>query len=302
MLSLFADCFAEAELATRSGGVLAAGAGQALGARGAEHASHRAPGLRRDALREPAACGDYDRLHALTVREFQEELLEDAQYEHYRRDGKAANFLAVSGAVELHDSVAQNLTAVAMELETARQFQDGAPREMLDHLGIAWRTLKSCREELRNCLWDLRSQALEEPDMETAVRRTLLPHVKGVDVEVRFDVPRTLISDNTTHAILRIIRELVLNGIRHGGAKTIRVEGGVEGGALSFSVQDDGRGFDPEKCPGVADGHFGLQGIRERVRQLSGTLAIESGPGRGAKAIVTIPIPKGDKDDQGSAD
>ena len=205
-------------------------------------------------------------------------------------------------AVELHDSVAQNLTAVAMELETARQFQDGAPREMLDHLGIAWRTLKSCREELRNCLWDLRSQALEEQDVETAVHRTLLPHVKGIDISVRFKVPRTLISDNTTHAILRIIRELVLNGIRHGGAKTIRVEGGVEGGALSFSVQDDGRGFDPEKCPGVAEGHFGLQGIRERVRQLSGTLAIESGPGRGAKAIVTIPIPKGDKDDQGSAD
>ena len=205
-------------------------------------------------------------------------------------------------AVELHDSVAQNLTAVAMELETARQFQDGAPHDMLDHLGIAWRTLKSCRDELRNCLWDLRSRALEEQDMETAVRRTLLPHVKGIDLLVRFKVPRSLISDNTTHAILRIIRELALNGIRHGKAKTIRVAGSVDNGALAFSVQDDGCGFDPDNHPSVAEGHFGLQGVRERTCQLAGTLSIKSRPGCGTKTVVTIPIPKGDNNDQSSAD
>ena len=191
-------------------------------------------------------------------------------------------------AVELHDSVAQNLTGVAMELEAARQYEQGAHPELLNHFGIAWRTLKSCREELRNCLWDLRNNALEEADMESAIRKTLLPHIKGVTLAIRFKVPRQKLSDNTAHAMLRIIRELALNGIRHGGAKTIRIAGGIDGNTLEFSVRDDGCGFDPENCPGVDDGHFGLQGIRERVMQLGGTLSIESEIGKGTKTTVRI--------------
>ena len=196
-------------------------------------------------------------------------------------------------AVELHDSVAQNLTGVAMELETARQFLDGAHRELVSHLDIAWRTLKSCRDELRNCLWDLRSQALEEAEMETAIRRTLTPYVKGIALAIRFNVPRRIISDNTTHALLRIIRELVLNGIRHGGATTVRIAGDLEDGALRFSVKDNGCGFDPDDCPGVEDGHYGLQGIRERVRQLGGKMSIESSRGNGTKTVITIQVPRG---------
>ena len=191
-------------------------------------------------------------------------------------------------AVELHDSVAQNLTGVAMELETARQYQDGAPVELLNHMGIAWRTLKSCRDELRNCLWDLRNNALEETDMESAIRKTLLPHIKGIELVLRFKVPRQMLSDNTTHAMLRVIRELVLNGIRHGKAKTIRIAGDIDGSTLKFSVRDDGCGFDPENCPSVDDGHFGLQGIRERVAQLGGTMSVSSEPGKGTKTTITI--------------
>ena len=196
-------------------------------------------------------------------------------------------------AVELHDSVAQNLAGVAMELETARQFQEGAHVELIGHLNTAFRTLKSCRDELRNCLWDLRSQSLEEPDMETAIRRTLTPHVKGVSLAVRFNVPRAIISDNTTHALLCIIRELVVNGIRHGKASSIKIAGGIEDDALRFSVRDDGCGFDPERCPGIESGHYGLQGIRERVSRLGGRMSVESSPGAGTKATITIHIPKG---------
>ena len=71
-------------------------------------------------------------------------------------------------AVELHDSLAQNLTGVAMEIEAAiRSGGDGAS----PHLTIADKALKSCRTELRNALWDLRNQALEEPVMKDAIRR-----------------------------------------------------------------------------------------------------------------------------------
>jgi len=194
-------------------------------------------------------------------------------------------------AVELHDTIAQNLTAVGMEIETARSYENGPAEERNRHLEIADRTLNSCRLDLRNCLWDLRNQALEEEDLAKAIRTTLLPHIKGIELSLRFNVPRARLTDNTTLALLRIIRELVLNGIRHGHATHLWIAGSLENDTLLFSVRDDGIGFDPEDCPGVPQGHFGIQGIRERLRQLSGTLEIVSTPGRGTKATVSIQTP-----------
>lgn len=191
-------------------------------------------------------------------------------------------------AVELHDSVAQNLTGVAMEIEAAQQYEDGASPELLRHLHTAWNTLKSCRGELRNCLWDLRSRALEATDMNETIRRTLLPSVKGIALKIRFNVPRDRFTDNTTHTVLRIIRELAINGIRHGGATEILVAGTSEDDSIVFSVRDNGAGFDPDIAPGVLQGHFGLEGIRERVRSLGGTLTIESAVGKGTKTTVRL--------------
>ena len=194
-------------------------------------------------------------------------------------------------AVELHDTLAQNLTGVSMEIEAANGLKGNAPPQMLSHLDIAAKALKSCRDELRNCLWDLRSQALEEPDMNTAILRTLQPHVSDSRVAVRFNVPRAKISDNTAHALLRIIRELVINAIRHGNATEIKVAGSLDAEALRCSVTDNGVGFDPETAPGILQGHFGLQGIRERIEELGGTTDLKSAPGKGAKATISIPIP-----------
>lgn len=194
-------------------------------------------------------------------------------------------------AVELHDSVAQSLTAIDMELETAGRYKTGARPELCSHLATAEKTLRSCRNDLRNCLWDLRNQALEEPDMVAAIRKTLLPHVRDVELSVRFACPREKLTDNTTHTILRIIRELVVNAISHGHASAVKIAGSIEGNDLLFSVRDNGGGFDPEAAPGVLQGHFGLQGIRERLRPHKGSLRIVSAPGATTRVIVRIPIP-----------
>ena len=124
--------------------------------------------------------------------------------------------------------------------------------------------------------------------MDEAIRQTLAPHVAGVDVALRFNVPRERMSDNTTHAILRIIRELVINAVRHGRAKKIWIAGSVDGDKLLFSVRDDGCGFDPANAPGFAEGHYGLVGITERVESFEGDFNVESSTGRGTKATVTI--------------
>ena len=193
-------------------------------------------------------------------------------------------------AVELHDTIAQNLTGVSLEIDSAEQLAAKNPDAMMKHLGMAARTLQSCRNELRNCLWDLRSRALEEADLNEAIRRTIAPLVSDVDLAIRFNVPRKALSDDIAHVLMRIVRELVQNAVRHGGASQVKIAGSLDGDSLRFSVNDNGRGFDPATRPGVMQGHFGLQGIHERVNQLNGELSIESAPGKGAKISIRLKV------------
>ena len=193
-------------------------------------------------------------------------------------------------AVELHDSLSQNLTGVSLAIRAANRLADTDPDGMRRSLGLAAKSLDSCRDELRNCLWDLRNQTLEESSMDEAIRLTLAPHIGNAKLAIRFNVPRDRLSDNTTHAILRIIRELVTNAVRHGGATEIKVAGAIEDNRLMFSVADNGCGFDPECCPSTKDGHFGLQGIQDRVDALEGDFTLASTTGNGTKATISIKL------------
>ena len=195
-------------------------------------------------------------------------------------------------AVELHDALSQNLTGVAMRIQAAEQYANDSNPELKDNLNLAERALMSCCIELKNCLWDLRNQALEEQNLDDAIRLTLKPCLGNVTLMLRFNVPRSRLTDNTMHTLLRIIRELVVNGIQHGQATVIRIAGSIEGNVLKFSVADNGCGFDPKTVPGVDWGHFGIEGIRERVRMMAGEMEISSSPGMGAKTTISIHMPK----------
>lgn len=203
-------------------------------------------------------------------------------------------------AVELHDSVAQNLTGVSMEIDAGLRNCTTLPPDAAHHFTRAVKTLDSCRTELRNCLWDLRSQALEERDLNRAIRLTLSPILNDVDLKVRFNVSRDHFSDNTAHSLLSIIRELAANAIRHGHATALRIAGCLDRGeetkgVIRVSVRDNGCGFDPACAPGVSQGHFGLQGIRERVASLEGELTFARLAQGGMRAAVSL-IAETDKD------
>ena len=191
-------------------------------------------------------------------------------------------------AVELHDTIAQNLTGVALEINATNKLMDSDPSGAHRHLDTATKTLSSCRTELKNCLFDLRGNALGLRDMDAAIRLSVAPVIGDAELTVRFNVPRERITDASAHAIIRIVRELASNAVRHGGAHKVKVAGAVEAGVLLFSVTDDGCGFVVENAPGIDECHFGLQGIRERVAQFHGKLSIESAPGKGTHVTVTI--------------
>lgn len=194
-------------------------------------------------------------------------------------------------AVELHDTLSQNLAGVACQVASAQNAIGKDEAVSRQRLFTAERMLKSCRTELRQVLSDLRSEALECPTIDEALHSVLEPVIGSAELSIRFNVPRARLMDSTVHAILCIVRELAGNAIRHGGATKVRVAGALEPGRILFSVQENGAGFDPATCAGPAQGHFGLDGIRNRVSRFGGTFQLETAPGKGSHAVIGIPLP-----------
>ncbi len=194
-------------------------------------------------------------------------------------------------AVELHDSLSQALSGVACHMTVGAEAFDTDPTTAKHYLATARKMLNSCRTELRQCLFDLRSDTLEEQDFSAAIRKTLDQLETSASIAIRFNVPRQRLKDTTAHAILAIVRELTGNAIRHGSATEVKVAGCLDHGCILFSVRDNGSGFDKDNCDGPLQGHFGLEGIRNRLEKIHGTFSIDSKPGEGAKATITIPLP-----------
>ena len=222
------------------------------------------------------------------VRKREKELKQEI-FAHVNSDMKMRERNNLS--MELHDSLSQGLTGVSMEIDTARRLVDDPP-EMDRHLQFAARALKSCRDELKACIHDLRTNTLGNCDMNESIRRSLTPFIGDVNPSVRFSVPRNVLSNNVTHNILRIIRELAVNAVRHGNASSVKIAGSLAGHTVCFSVQDDGCGFDPSTCPGAESGHYGLQGIRDRLKRFKGTISIDSVRGKGTRAVISLELPE----------
>lgn len=191
-------------------------------------------------------------------------------------------------AVDIHDSLSQTLAGVSFQIDAAAQTVGADDMAARGFLTVAKRTLASCREELRRCLWDLRNNAIGEPDLATAIRHVLEPQAGSVAIDVDVDIARTALTDSTAHDLLCIVRELTVNAIRHGHATHIRITGEKRGARIRLSVADNGTGFDPAHHPGAAEGHFGLQGIRERLNRLGGKLTLRTSPGKGCSASFEI--------------
>lgn len=195
-------------------------------------------------------------------------------------------------AIELHDSLSQNLSGLGCQLVATRLVLN-ADSPARPRLETAERMLQSTRTELKRCLFDLREDLLEDPDFERAVRTMLGTILGSCLLKLRIHIARSVMDDSVAHAVLSVIRELVSNAIRHGHASKVQIAGSLQYGPgptmLLVSVRDNGGGFDPGTCAGPTDGHFGLTGVRDRICRIGGVFHIESAPGR-TYARFSIPV------------
>jgi signal transduction histidine kinase len=183
-------------------------------------------------------------------------------------------------ARELHDEIAQLLTVIQLSLH---RINLDTP-EMRTASDLLVRTQK----EIHRIIYDLRPSLLDDLGLPTAMRSYARDHLATQGLRVNLEIedglpPRPEIET----VVFRIYQELVTNILRHAGAEQVSIELYERDARLVLSVEDDGRGFDPDaKSEGA-----GLTGMRERAALVNGTIRFDSGPDVGTLVVLEIPLP-----------
>lgn len=191
-------------------------------------------------------------------------------------------------AREIHDTLAQNLNAVSMQLELARNSaRTGVVDAMMPHLGTAHQIVRTCLAEARESIWNMRSHVLERHDLIGALRAVAEQLGAGLDcrIETRVEGRARRLAPMVENHLLRIGQEAVANALKHARARNIELAIHFAEPAVRLVIEDDGAGFEPAAAP---DGHFGLRGMRERVEQMSGRLTVGRGAQGGTRVEVVV--------------
>jgi signal transduction histidine kinase len=191
-------------------------------------------------------------------------------------------------AREIHDTLAQGLAAISVNLDLARRrvSEESEARVPLDE---ARSLTRASLANVRSTIWNMRSQVLETGDLATALGGLLktMPGGERIKSELRvFGCPRRL-APVTENNILRIGQEAITNAAQHAQAEHIEILLAFEERGLRLSITDDGKGFDPAHPP-KSRGGFGLIGMRERSLVLRGKLNVMSETGKGT--VITLEV------------
>ncbi len=211
------------------------------------------------------------------------------EQETQRREFEAV--LAERGrfAREIHDSLAQGLTSISLQLECIRDRLADNPAAAATHVEKARVFVRDSLREARRTVWNLRPLALGEADLASSLQHyaaNISDHGKISCSQEIEGTPRPLPPEHEA-ALLRIGQEALTNAARHAAATEIRQRLRFGNGWVSLTIMDNGKGFDVASRVGKG---FGLTGMHERVAALGGSLSIDSRPGDGTEVSATLPL------------
>jgi signal transduction histidine kinase len=195
-------------------------------------------------------------------------------------------------AQELHDTVEQTLTGIALQLDTTSKLFEARPEGASYHLELARNLVSQSQVDVRRSVWDLRSRALEQFDLPGALSTSCKQLADGTNIHLKVTAKGRVrpLSETMEENLLRIAQEALTNVIKHSGATAATIELDYGAQNVILQIQDDGHGFEPEKSAGPGEGHFGLLGISERAKRLGAELSVSSEIGRGTSIRVQVPI------------
>ncbi|HZH50133.1 MAG TPA: response regulator, partial [Nitrospira sp.] len=190
-------------------------------------------------------------------------------------------------ASELHDYLAQVLVLARLKLGQMKGTA-GADSKLLPFIAQAENAISEGLAYTRTLVADLCPPVLRDFGLPAALR-WLGEHMDRHKLKVTVHAPDAALPLPEDQAVLlfQSVRELLINTSKHAGVGEATLSCVREAGQLRIEVRDQGKGFAVASAPSIK---FGLFSIRERMRALGGTFEIESAPGNGTTAILTLPL------------
>ena len=194
-------------------------------------------------------------------------------------------------AREIHDTIAQGLVGIILQLEALAGMIGEEPR-MRRRVERAIELARVNLDEARRSVRDLRAAPLEHMSLAEAVRQLALEHQDECDSEIVVNIPEAmpLLDKQVETALFRFVQESLTNCRKHAMGVAVWIDVAIDE-CVTISVRDAGPGFDVEVWRSTAPlHHFGLHGMRERAERLGGALRIESSPGAGTMLSMSVPV------------
>jgi two-component system NarL family sensor kinase len=192
-------------------------------------------------------------------------------------------------AREIHDTLAQGLTAIALQLETADALLEANSGKARETVQKALSLTRANLEEARRSVLDLRAAPLERRTFCQALGDLVDQYGDEWNLETEFEIigGNHPLPIRIESGLYRIAQEALTNVVRHAKAKHVHVRWTTMPDQVELMVEDDGQGFDTEA---LSKGRFGMVGLNERARLLGGELEVCSVPGEGTELKITVPV------------
>jgi signal transduction histidine kinase len=196
-------------------------------------------------------------------------------------------------AREIHDTLLQQVTGIALQLRAALPHVQTLPDDALTTLERVADLAENTSREARQVVWDMRPGALSEEEFVRAVEITAHRAISGAPLALNFTArgrPRGL-DENVQRVVLRIVQETIANVVRHAAANAIHLSLSFGPRRFRVAVADDGQGFTVESDFRSYAGHWGLLGMQERAEQIGASLQVHSVAQRGTTVTLELPLP-----------
>jgi signal transduction histidine kinase len=199
-------------------------------------------------------------------------------------------------ARELHDTLAHSLSALTVQLEAVRSLWNLDPAAARRQLDQADQTARHGLTEARRALRALRASPLQDLGLALALRELAQQTADGASLRLDLRLPERItgrLAPEAEQGIYRIAQETVDNIVRHAEARQMSFHLEQEMGELVLTVEDDGRGFDPEASEwleGEDPDRLGIRGMQERASLIGGQLEIARRRSQGTRVRLTVPF------------
>jgi signal transduction histidine kinase len=190
-------------------------------------------------------------------------------------------------ARELHDQTGQELTSVLLGLKAVEEAEDADSRAAA--LAQVRGQIVETLHDVRRLAVELRPKALDDFGLVAASERLAQTFAEQTGIKIDFlaQLGGERLGSEIETALYRMIQEALTNIVKHAGARNVSVVLARSARSISAIVEDDGQGFDTS----ARLGGMGLDGMRERLALVEGTLKIESRQGGGTTLFAEVPVP-----------